>query len=342
VPIPLPISDDENDDATLEQDGAILLQAIVPMEDAGERIDRIAAKLFSAYSRGRIQTWIDAGRLKVDGVVANAKTRLLGGEEVALAPDLEPSESAFEPEPVDFEVLHEAPEYLVINKPVGLVVHPGAGNWTGTLLNGLLYRFPELASVPRAGIVHRLDKDTSGLMVVARSLKAQTDLVRQLQARTVSRRYWAICWGKPILTLADGPIGRDPRERTRMAVVASGKPALTHVQVLANGKLLDRDITLVECRLTTGRTHQIRVHLAHAGHPLVGDALYAARMAGKRNTLVAEKFDFNRQALHAFALSFEVPDLVPEARVGFASGMPADMAAVLVGAGVSLPVALID
>jgi 23S rRNA pseudouridine1911/1915/1917 synthase len=337
VPIPPP----ENDDIAFEEEGEPGMRADVPMASAGERIDRVAAQLFPVYSRARLQAWIDEGRLAVDGVVAHAKTRLLGGEVFELTPDLDPAQTAFSPEPVDFEVVHEAEQFIVVNKPVGLVVHPAAGNWSGTLLNGLLHRYPELGNVPRAGIVHRLDKDTTGLMVVARSLTAQTDLVRQLQARSVSRRYWAVCWGKPMLTVADGPIGRDPRERTRMAVVGSGKPSLTHVQTLTTGRILERDISLVECRLETGRTHQIRVHLAHAGHQLVGDALYAARNLGKRNTLVAEATGFNRQALHAFALSFDLAgDSASGAtptRVHYTCELPPDMAGLLHHAGIAAP-----
>jgi 23S rRNA pseudouridine1911/1915/1917 synthase len=230
-------------------------------------------------------------------------------------------------------VVHEDAALLVINKPAGLVVHPAAGNWSGTLLNGLLYRDAALAQVPRAGIVHRLDKDTTGLMVVARTVQAQLDLVRQLQARTVQREYLALVWGA--LTVAgtvDAPLARDPRNPLRMAVARpeSGKAAITHYTPLAQGRLQvqakDLPVTLVQCKLATGRTHQIRVHLAHLGFPLVGDPLY-----GKKN--LAEVFP--RQALHAWQLGLQHP--LTQVPCQWQRGLPTDMETLLKQADIAWP-----
>ena len=321
------------DDDVPDDDGAIEhLSAIVPADAAGERIDRVMARLFPDHSRARIQAWIDDARLRIDGQTAHARTRLRGGERAELAVTPDPQATAFAPEPVALNVVHEDAAVIIIDKTAGLVVHPAAGNWSGTVLNGLLHRYPELASVPRAGIVHRLDKDTTGLMVVARTLAAQTDLVRQLQARTVSRRYLAVCWGDPGTRRCEGPIGRDPRERIRMAVVAGGKPAITHVQRLAVGTLHGRVVSLIECRLETGRTHQIRVHLAHDGCALVGDGLYAPRALAAL-TMAA----FARQALHARALRFVHP--LSGADFALTSPLPADMQALCASAGLPNEVA---
>ncbi len=306
------------------------LLATVPADAAGERIDRVIARMFPEHSRARIQQWIEDGRLSIDGKPAHARTRLHGGEAARLDPTPDPQTLAFTPEPIALNVVYEDADVIVIDKPAGLVVHPAAGNWSGTVLNGLLYRYPELVAVARAGIVHRLDKDTSGLMVVARTPQAQTDLVRQLQARTVSRRYYAVCWGHPGTRTIDAPIGRDPRERTRMAVVSSGKPAVTHVQSLAKGVIENRAVTLVECRLETGRTHQIRVHLAHAGHALVGDRLYAGRAQAAVNAAA-----FGRQALHAHALAFAHPST--RVLVQTHAPVPADLIDLLARAAIDLP-----
>ncbi|HEU4622174.1 MAG TPA: RluA family pseudouridine synthase [Burkholderiaceae bacterium] len=278
------------------------IEALVPLNAAGARIDKVAAELFGDYSRAKLQQWIAQGRITVDGVVATAKTRLLGNERMRLAPLPAPETIAFLPEPIPLNVVHEDGACIVIDKQAGLVVHPAAGNWTGTLLNGLLHRYPELAQVPRAGIVHRLDKDTTGLMVVARTIEAQTALVRQLQARTVHREYIAMCWGRAKATTINAPIGRHPRDRLRMAVVDNGKPAITHVEVVGEGRLAERDVTALRCRLETGRTHQIRVHLASIGHSLVGDVLYASRAVATANATT-----FPRQALHAARLEFMHP-----------------------------------
>lgn len=269
--------------------------------DCGVRLDKVLSQHLAQFSRGRIQHWIEGGRVTLDGVVAQMKSPVFGDEEVVVLPEAAPEEMAFRPEPMALAIVAEDASLLVIDKPAGLVVHPAAGNWSGTLLNGLLHHFPALAGVPRAGIVHRLDKDTSGLMVVAKTLEAHTDLIRQLQARTVRREYLALVWGLPQVSgRVQASIGRHPRDRVKMAVLqnASAKPALTHYQRLANGQLDGRAVSLVQCKLETGRTHQIRVHMQSLGFPLVGDALY-----GKPHLAPV----FPRQALQAWRLGLLHP-----------------------------------
>jgi 23S rRNA pseudouridine1911/1915/1917 synthase len=245
----------------------------------------------------------------VDGAPAKIRQPVPLGATIELVPDLLPEQLAFTPEPVPLDIVYEDDTLVVINKPAGLVVHPAAGNWSGTVLNGLLHRYGAAAAgLPRAGIVHRLDKETSGLMVVARTLEAQTDLVRQLQARTVKRRYLALVWGNmPDEGTIDAPIGRDPRERTRMAVVtgASGKPARTHFRRVDSTIWERQPVSAIHCDLETGRTHQIRVHCAHIGHPLLGDPVYG-RARGKRSVTPLPD-GFARQALHAWRLGLIHP-----------------------------------
>ena len=271
----------------------------LPLQFAGLRLDQALAELFPDYSRTRLTTWLRAGAVRVDGALAAPRLRVRGGEQVSIEV---PQEQAvpLAPEPIALDLRHIDDDLLVLVKPAGLVVHPAAGNWSGTLLNGLLFRFPETAGVPRAGIVHRLDKDTSGLLVVARTLQAQTDLVRQLQARSMSRQYLALAWGelkRPVTV--DAPIARHPRDRLRMAVVAGGKPARTHLLPLGVLATPHGPVTALRCRLESGRTHQIRVHAQHAGLPLLGDALYGRRSA--------PALDLRRQALHAVVLRFAHP-----------------------------------
>lgn len=290
----------------------------VSVPQAGSRLDRFLVEAFPEFSRSRLQTWMKQGRVLVNGVAVekgNAKVR--GKDVVQLSPGVIDHMHALKPESVDFAVVGEGADYWVIDKPAGLVVHPAPGHWSGTLANGLLHMDEGLIDVPRAGIVHRLDRDTTGLMVVARTGVAQAKLIKMLQARIVKRVYLALVWGrinKPVTV--NKPLGRDPRSRLRMAVVDFGKPAVTHFTPVAHGNLNDIPVTLMVCRLETGRTHQIRVHAQHAGFALVADPVYKLRGAGSQSAAAAmqtvagkdgESFEFNRQALHATHLSFPPP-----------------------------------
>ncbi|MGH8784450.1 MAG: RluA family pseudouridine synthase [Cupriavidus necator] len=291
---------------------AVTLSLEVNSASHGERLDKLLARHFSEFSRSRLQQWIESGAVRVDGQVRRPRDAVQMGNRIEIQPQAAPESSAFSPEDVPLDVVYEDDTLLVINKPAGLVVHPAAGNWSGTVLNGLLHRDPAATSLPRAGIVHRLDKETSCLMVVARSLTAQTDLVRQLQARTVKRTYIALVWGRTYDEgTIDAPIGRDPRERTRMAVVhtASGKPSRTHFRTLATVPLGRGFVSMVMCKLETGRTHQIRVHFESIGHPLVGDPVYfRATQRGQRPAIrVTLPVPYERQALHAYKLGLVHP-----------------------------------
>ena len=283
----------------------------VPADCAGLRLDQALARLFPAHSRSRLARWVRDGRVRIDGHVRAPRHKVGGGEWIELVPVEQEELLAHRGENIPLDAVHEDDSLLVLNKPAGLVVHPGSGNRRGTLLNALLHHAPALADVPRAGIVHRLDKDTSGLLVVAKTIAAQTDLVRQLQARSVKREYLAVVHGRPSRDgRVDAPIGRHPVNRTRMAITARGRPAATRFQVLeryANAALL-------RCRLETGRTHQIRVHLGSLGHPLVGDPTY-----GKRNSSIS----FARQALHAERLALVHP--VTRETMSWQVDPPADM-----------------
>lgn len=291
----------------------------IPHEHAGRRLDQSLAELLPDYSRSRIQNWIDAGLVAIAGQAVSRKQKVWGGEAVSVEPEAHPAELPYQAEAIALNIVHEDDAILVINKPAGLVTHPGAGNWDGTLLNALLHHVPAAATLPRAGIVHRLDKDTSGLMVVAKTLEAQTQLVRAMQAREVKRVYWAVAQGvvRPAIGDIDAPIGRHPTQRVKMAVVAEGrgKPALTHYQVLHQYATC----AWVECRLATGRTHQIRVHMAHIGYPLLGDAVYA----GRRPSAIA----FPRQALHAVRLGLNHP--ISGEALAWEAPPPADFAGLL-------------
>lgn len=291
----------------------------VPPECAGLRIDQALARLFPEYSRNRLQAWLKGGQILLDGDQVEPKHKVWGGEVLEVL-ELVAAPSGHEvAEDLPLDVIFEDACLFVINKPAGLVVHPGNGNSGGTMMNALLHRDPGLFQVPRAGIVHRLDKETSGLLVVARTLQAQTDLVRQLQARTVSRRYLALVHGSvPTGGSVDAPIGRHPVQRTRMAVVKGAREAITHYSVVERFA----DTTLVECRLETGRTHQIRVHMAHIGYPLVGDPVY-----GKRRSKDPELDAFPRQALHAWRLSLKHP--ASGEQMGWEAPLPADFADLL-------------
>ncbi len=284
----------------------IQLEGQIPPVLAGRRLDQALAELFPEYSRSRLQQWIKAGKVLLDRQPAVAKYRVTGGERVSILAELE-LETGVQAQDIPLDIQYQDEHLLVLNKPGGLVVHPAAGNPDGTLQNALLFYDPQLAALPRAGIVHRLDKDTSGLMVVARSLEAHHALVGQLQARTVHRSYLALV--QQVLTAGgtvDAPIGRHPRDRLRMAVVESGKPAVSHYRVLERFPAH----TLVQVRLETGRTHQIRVHMAHIHCPLVGDPLYGGRLRIPRAASPAVQDairGFHRQALHAARLEFVHP-----------------------------------
>ena len=298
----LPQTPDSNPIDYIDEEDFISLE--IPMEMAGERLDKVLAGSLPDYSRNRLKTWVEAGAVMVDGKVTKARYLLRGGESIKVFPQEMPEQFAFSPEDIPLDVAYEDDAMIVINKPAGLVVHPAAGNWSGTLLNGLLFRYPELKSLPRAGIVHRLDKDTSGLMVVARTAQAQTSLVRQLQDRTVGRRYLSWVWGEaPSQGKVLASVGRDQRDRLKMAAgTPQGKPAATLFRRLAKGVFNESPVALLECRLETGRTHQIRVHLESLGFPLLGDPVYRKKTPG-----VAKSLPFERQALHAFALSLQHP-----------------------------------
>ena len=279
----------------------------VPAQAAGRRLDQVASELLPDFSRSRLQRWIRDGSLRVDGQSAAPRALVHGGERLSLAAELE-AEGDWRPTGMALRILFEDEAILVIDKPAGLVVHPAAGHADDTLLNGLLAHCPELALVPRAGIVHRLDRDTSGLLVVARTLDAQTALVAAMQRREIHREYRAIVNGVPVAGgRIDKPIGRHPRDRQRMAVLSSGgKDAVTHFRVLERF----RAHALLGVELETGRTHQIRVHLADAGYPVTGDPVYGGRVRLPRSAsagLVDCLRGFRRQALHAFRLQLAHP-----------------------------------
>jgi len=298
----------------------------LPLDLAGLRLDQALARLLPQYSRSRLQGWIDTGAVKVDGRQLRGRDKVVGGEKVLIEARVEPDRQVTAEE-IPLDVVFKDRALLVINKPAGLVVHPGAGNAAHTLQNALLALDPKLAVVPRAGIVHRLDKDTSGLLVVARTPEVHTALVAAISAREVDRHYIALCTG--VMTAGgtvDEPIGRHRSLRTRMAVRGDGRPAVTHYRVLKRF----RAHTLVRAELETGRTHQIRVHLSHIGYPIVGDPEYGGRRrlpAGASPELVAALEGFRRQALHAAQLKLEHP--VSGKEMAWEAPLPGDMEALL-------------
>ncbi|MCK9382317.1 MAG: 23S rRNA pseudouridine(1911/1915/1917) synthase RluD [Sulfuritalea sp.] len=299
------------------------LSAEIPAECAGWRLDAALAKLFPEHSRSRLQGWLKQGLIRLDGSAAESKRKVYGGERIDFdqsAAVLPAPTLANAAEDIALDVVFEDEHLIVIDKPAGLVVHPGNGNASGTMMNALLHHAPQLAGIPRAGIVHRLDKDTSGLLVVAKTLTAQTDLVRQMQARSVQRHYLALALGVVERDgTVDAPLGRHAVQRTKMAIVrAGGKEARTHYAVLERFA----KATLLECRLETGRTHQIRVHLASIKHPLAGDPVY-----GKARSGDARLDAFKRQALHAWRLALRHP--ATGADMAWESPLPADFAQLL-------------
>ncbi|HHE9985943.1 TPA: 23S rRNA pseudouridine(1911/1915/1917) synthase RluD [Haemophilus influenzae] len=285
----------------------ITLSAEVQPEQMGQRLDQTLAELFPEYSRSRLKTWIEADLVKLNDRITNIpREKVFGGERIEIIVEVE-DETRFEAENIPLNIVYEDDDIIVINKPKDLVVHPGAGNPNGTVLNALLYHYPPISEVPRAGIVHRLDKDTTGLMVVAKTIPAQTKLVRDLQKRKITREYEAVASG--IMTkggTVDQPMARHATKRTLMAVHPMGKPAVTHYRIMENY----RNYTRLRLRLETGRTHQIRVHMAHIAHPLLGDQTYGGRPRPPKNA--SEDFmevlrNFKRQALHAVMLRLAHP-----------------------------------
>ena len=290
---------------------------VLPADCAGMRFDQALANLFPEHSRSRLSAWVKAGRVTLDGNTSTSSQKVWGGEKVTVAPMADPQITSFRAQDIPIDVVFEDDHLIVINKPAGLVVHPGSGNWDGTLLNALLQHAPLLTKIPRAGIVHRLDKDTSGLLVVAKTLTTQTSLVRQLQDHSVAREYVAVVHGFVAHEgSVDAPIGRHKTQRTRMAVAPNGKPAVTHYEPMEHYG----QITLLRCRLETGRTHQIRVHLQSIGHPIVGDPVYG----GSRKTPV-----FPRQALHAEKLA--LTHTGSGRRRSWSARLPADMRKLIAG-----------
>ncbi len=304
----------------------VRLSLRIPDEQAGQRLDQALAALLPDFSRSRLKGWIETGGVLVDGTARRPRDKVSGGEAVEVSAVLHDA-GAVQPQALPLVIAHEDAHVLVIDKPAGLVVHPGAGNPDGTLQNALLARDPSLALLPRAGIVHRLDKDTSGLLIVARTLPAHTALVRMLEEREIHRGYEAVCRG--VMTAGgtvDAPIDRHPTDRVRMAIRQGGREAVTHYRVLRRF----RGHTQLRVQLETGRTHQIRVHLAHIGHPLVGDRVYGGRLAlpkGAGEELRAALREFPRQALHAARLQLAHP--VTCRPLEIASPLPADMTRLL-------------
>lgn len=298
------------------RDNHIDIKLSIPNELAGKRLDQALSQLLADYSRARIQEWIHEGSVLIDGKEWKPKDKVKGDEQVIIDVALEP-EGEWLPQDIPVDVIYEDEDIIVVNKPVGLVVHPGAGVPDGTLVNALLYYDINLQKLPRAGIVHRLDKDTSGLLVIARSIRAHTSLIEQLQSKSMQREYDAIANGK---IMSDGTveasIGRNPKNRLKMAVVNGGKPAVTHYKV----KEKFEKYTYVHCQLETGRTHQIRVHMAHIGHPLLGDATY-----GIKSDKLKQKL--RRQALHAAQLTLVHPGT--GVTMTFKAPLPEDIQAIL-------------
>ncbi|WP_040977003.1 23S rRNA pseudouridine(1911/1915/1917) synthase RluD [Necropsobacter massiliensis] len=305
----------------------VTLSAEVQPHQMGQRLDQTVAEMFPDYSRSRLKTWIENNRVSVNGAIVNVpRSKVYGGECIEVQAETE-EENRFEAENLPLNIVYEDEHILVLNKPKEFVVHPGAGNPTGTVLNALLYHYPQIAEVPRAGIVHRLDKDTTGLMVVAKTVPAQTKLVRELQKRKITREYEAVAYG--VMTqggTVDQPMARHPAKRTQMAVHPLGKPAVTHYRIMERF----RNYTRLRLRLETGRTHQIRVHMAHIAHPLLGDQTYGGRPRPPKDAgeaLLTVLREFKRQALHAIMLRLTHP--ISGELMEWHAPLPADFVALI-------------
>ena len=301
---------------------------VVPESHAGLRVDVALQQLLPEFSRSKLQEWIKNEFVTVNKLAVTSKHKVYAGDEIKVIVQQNPENNAFLPEAIPLDIIFEDETLLVINKPAGMVVHPAVGNWSGTLLNALLHHIPDIGNIPRCGIVHRLDKETSGLLVVAKTLSAQTHLVQQLQARTVKREYRAIVWGQLWKNgVVNQPIGRHPSIRTRMAVHLSGKPAITHYEILERFGVH----TYLRCNLETGRTHQIRVHMQYLKAPIVGDPVYGLKsimpIKSMSDTLRQHILGFHRQALHAIRLGLIHP-LTGEA-MEWSIDLPNDMKALL-------------
>jgi 23S rRNA pseudouridine1911/1915/1917 synthase len=299
------------------------LEEYIDDEYAGMRLDQALAQVFPDYSRGQLTKWIKAGDVLVDNEIKKPREQVLGGEHIIINTQIEVVDEEWTAEAIELDIIHEDDHVLLINKPAGMVVHPGAGNQNGTLVNALLHHAPQLETIPRAGIVHRIDKGTTGLLMIAKSLKAHNSLVAQLQEHSVEREYQAIAHG--VITAGgtiDEPIGRHHIDRKRMAINNSGKHAVTHYRVQQRF----RHHTHIRCNLETGRTHQIRVHMAHVRHALIGDPVYGGRLKlpkGATPELLDALHNFKRQALHAGSLGFIHPET--EEFVSWKVEMPKDM-----------------
>ena len=303
------------------------LEGLISEESAGLRQDAALAQLFPDYSRGQIPKWIKAGNVLVNDKQMRPRDSVMGGERVMIKAQIEIVDDTWIAEAISLDIIHEDEEVIILNKPAGMVVHPGAGNRDGTLVNALLHHSPQLEGVPRAGIVHRIDKGTTGLLMIAKTLRAHNSLVTQLQEHTVLREYQAICMG--VMTAGgtvDEPIGRHPVERKKQTVIGSGKHAVTHYRVVQRY----RAHTHIRCKLETGRTHQIRVHMAHIRYPLLGDPAYGGRLRLPKGATEATQTalqGFRRQALHAGSLGFIHP--ATEEEVSWQLEMPEDMLNIL-------------
>jgi 23S rRNA pseudouridine1911/1915/1917 synthase len=303
------------------------LEGIIPDESAGLRLDQALAQLFPDYSRGQLTKWIKSGDVSVDTNQLRPRDSVSGGETIIITAQIEVVDDTWIAEAIQLDIIHEDDEVIILNKPAGMVVHPGAGNHDGTLVNALLHHCPQLEAIPRAGIVHRIDKGTTGLLMIAKTLRAHNSLVSQLQEHTVLRRYQAIVMGTMTAGgTVDEPIGRHPVDRKRQAVIGSGKYAITHYRV----EHRYRAHTHIRCQLETGRTHQIRVHMSHIRYPLVGDPVYGGRIRlpkGASEQTIEALQGFRRQALHAGLLGFIHP--ATEQEVSWTIDMPEDMQKIL-------------